>query len=139
METILRFEKDVTFKNPESDYSWDSYEGYAIVTDKQTINIGVSSGQSCCEDFGYFTSEDDLSEFVGAEIRKVTITDTELKTGLAEKKGADQYYLDEGDIMFVNIVTDRGVLQFAAYNAHNGYYGHEGIVISNQVKDTKIL
>ena len=34
--------------------------------------------------------------------------------------------------MFVNINTSNGALQFAAYNEHNGYYGHEAVVISEK-------
>ena len=41
--------------------------------------------------------------------------------------------------MFVDIVTDRGVLQFVAYNIHNGYYGHEAKVISTQLEHNETL
>ena len=34
----------------------------------------------------------------------------------------------EGGVMFVNLETDMGTLQFVAYNEHNGYYGHEAKV-----------
>ncbi len=35
--------------------------------------------------------------------------------------------------MFVDLITNRGVLQFTAYNNHNGYYGHDAKVISTQL------
>jgi len=38
-------------------------------------------------------------------------------------------YTDCGDAVFLNIRTNRGNLQFAVYNAHNGYYGHSAYVV----------
>jgi hypothetical protein len=43
------------------------------------------------------------------------------------------------EAMFVDIETDRGVLQFVAYNAHNGYYGHKARVQSTQLRHTVTL
>jgi len=128
MENILRFE-ETTFKKTQDD--WQSFDGYVITTNKQGIKIGISNGQECCEFFGYFSSADNLEDFVGATIKNITITDIELQTGLANKHDAE--YLDEGGIMFVNIETNRGIVQFAAYNGHNGYYGHEAVIISEQL------
>ena len=42
--------------------------------------------------------------------------------------------------MFVNINTSNGLLQFAAYNNHNGYYGHNAyFLIDNNIIDKKTL
>ena len=42
---------------------------------------------------------------------------------------------DYGDAcIFINVNTDRGTLQFKAYNNHNGYYGHMVRVHSEQLK-----
>jgi len=41
--------------------------------------------------------------------------------------------------MFVDLKTDRGKLQFVAYNEHNGYYGHEAEVICNQLNHSEVL
>ena len=68
---------------------------------------------------------------VCAEIRGVTVTDTALHTR--------DLSLDEGDTMFVNIETDRGVLQFVAYNSHNGYYGQTAYVLSTQLRHEATL
>ena len=38
--------------------------------------------------------------------------------------------LDAGSAMFINVETTRGLLQFAAYNEHNGYYGHDVLLVS---------
>lgn len=129
MEKILRIE-DGTFKKAGDTLT--DYDGYLIVTDKQTIKLGISNGQSCCEDYGYFMTNDNLEEFKGANIHKIDIVDD----CLVKEKAPDIY---EGGVMFVNIETDKGTLQFTAYNEHNGYYGHEALVISEQLNHSEGL
>jgi len=136
-EIILRINEDCSFKKDKDD--GNDYEGFIITTDKQDIKIGISRDQCCCETFGYFASEDDFSDFIGAEIIDITLTDTELKTDLCKKNDVETEYMDEGELMFVNINTNKGTLQFVAYNMHNGYYGHNAIVISEQLKIEEIL
>ena len=131
MEKILRIE-ETNFKTKEND--WNSYEGYQIITDKQTIKLGISDGQYCCERSGYFMSEDDFSEFIGANIIDLAITDTCLNT-----KKLEEEELYEPDLMFVNLNTDKGLLQFVAYNSHNGYYGHSAVVVSEQLFHEEVL
>lgn len=114
--------------------------GFQVVTTEQVITLAIDDESSCCEEWGYFLSEDDFAKFIGAELRGVSITDTNLTSreflrgysGHAKTKAP--IYLDEGDTLFVNLATDRGTLQFAAYNSHNGYYGHEARVSSAQLK-----
>ena len=130
-EKIIRIE-EVTFK---SKADCQEFDGYQVITDKQTIKLGISNSQSCCESWGYFMSEDDLKEFEGAELKEITLTDVALKTEIFESKDIDF----EGDLMFVNFSTDKGVLQFTAYNQHNGYYGHNAIVISEQLNHEEVL
>lgn len=127
METILRIEELPSFKRTAED--WQTFEGYEIITDEQSVKIGVSSGQSCCESFGYLTTNDDLKDFIGADLTGISIVDTALNN----KKIEELEYLDQGGAMFVNIETSNGVLQIVVYNAHNGYYGHDGILISKQL------
>ncbi len=131
MEKILRIE-ETNFKTKEND--WNSYEGYQIITDKQTIKLGISDGQSCCERSGYFMSEDDFSEFIGSNLIDLAITDTCLNT-----KKLEEEELYEPDLMFVNLNTDKGLLQFVAYNSHNGYYGHSAVVVSEQLSHKEVL
>lgn len=119
MEKILKIEET----------SFDGKDGFVITTDQQEIKLGIDNGQSCCENWGYFMSEDDLSEFVGSNLISVKVVDTALK----RRDEIEDLY--EGDAMFVNIETSNGLLQFVAYNEHNGYYGHEACVISKQVKE----
>jgi hypothetical protein len=118
METIKRiWEQD--------SYSWG---GYAIETDKRTLELRIDNQQDCCEAWGWFFSEDDTQQFIGAELKEVHVVDTALNKRRLEEK--IPYGVDEGEIMFVNLETDRGTLQFVAYNCHNGYYGHAAEVRS---------
>lgn len=112
---------------------YDDYDGFIIQTDKQLIKLGISNGQSCCETYGYFMSDDNLEEFVGASLLSLNIVDD----CLLPKKLEDDFY--EGGTMFVNIETDKGTLQFTAYNSHNGYYSHEAVVISEQLNHDEYL
>lgn len=131
-EKIIRIEEG-SFKKTKGD--WQEFDGYLVITDKQTIKLGISNSQSCCETWGYFMSNDDLKEFEGAELKEVTLTDTALNTELLKKNDIDlESEWSRPDLMFVNFATDKGVLQFVAYNKHNGYYGHDAVIISEQLK-----
>lgn len=123
--------------------------GFQIETTEQVITLAIDDESSCCEHWGYFLTEDDTEKFVGAELRGVRITDTNRSTrqffrgwgnepiggstGEYDWNDDKQVSVDGGDVLFVDIETDRGVLQFVAYNAHNGYYGHEARVESKQL------
>lgn len=126
-EKILKIEER-TFQNENK---WNTMEGYVVKTDKQDILIGISNGQSCCENWGYFSTNDDIKEFVGADLLDIKLTDTSLNTKIIEEKF--KYGLDGGDIQFVDLITSKGTLQFAVYNSHNGYYGHSIEIKSNQL------
>lgn len=125
MEKILKIE-DTTFSHESNSYG--CFDGFEITTDSQVIKLGIENGQSCCETYGYFMSEDNLDDFVGSNIIDISITDVCLNTEKLDKENL--YY---PDTMFVNINTTKGLLQFVAYNSHNGYYSHEAIVISNSL------
>lgn len=111
--------------------------GFQITTTEQVITLAIDDEASCCESWGYFLTEDDTDKFVGATLLGVKLTDTNRSTrtfGRDDVPGVDERLGDGGDVMFVDIETDRGPLQFVAYNAHNGYYGHEARVASKQLK-----
>ena len=77
-------------------------------------------------------SEDDFADFIGAQLIDIKIVDTALN--VTELKMEDELKgggLDAGDTMFVNINTSEGLLQFVAYNSHNGYYGHTAYFMIN--------
>ena len=116
---------------------WMSASGYKITTDCQEITMLISDGQRCCERFGYFFCNDDFDEFVGADLLGIELTDTGLNQALMEENEAVNVY--DGGIMFVDIRTSEGVLQFVAYNSHNGYYGHEATVKSTQLTHSETI
>lgn len=130
MEKILDIQ-EVTFKMEEHDglYYELYYDGYEILTDQQTIRLGIQNRQQCCEDFGHFFTNDDISEFIGAQLLSIQIVDKLLHKKKFEELG-DLYY---GGAMFIHIETNKGILEFVAYNSHNGYYGHDAVVISKQL------
>jgi len=132
MEKILRIE-ETNFKTKKG--SCGGYDGYQIITDQQTIQIGISDSQVCCESFGCIITNDETKEFIGAELLGISITDTALNN----KKIEEIEYLDCGDAMFVNLETSEGLLQFVAYNSHNGYYGHDAVLISKQLNYEEFL
>jgi len=128
---IIQSIKEACFKSKFKD-AYGTMEGFEITTDKQVIRMGISEGQSCCEHTGFFMSEDDLDQFIGADLISVETVDT----CLVPKKMEDFY---EGGTMFVNFTTNRGVLQFTAYNSHNGYYGHDAVVECEQLDLSETL
>lgn len=132
-EKILKIEER-TFQGEEK---WDTMEGYVIKTDKQDILIGISNRQSCCENWGYFSTNDDIKEFVGADLLDIKLTDTSLNTKIIEEKF--EYGFDDGGIQFVDLNTSKGTLQFVVYNAHNGYYGHSIEIKSKQLNYKQCL
>ena len=126
-ERIIRIEEDVTFSDDLC-----LYDGFFVVTDQQTIKVGISNYTTCCERWGYFLTNDDLSEFIGAELLEVKLVDKCLSVSKAPE-------IYEGDVMFVNFETSKGTLQFVAYNEHNGYYGHDAVVLSKQLTTSQLL
>jgi hypothetical protein len=123
----MNTETIVSIKEVDGDYA-----GYHVTTDQQVIELEIWNKQDCCENWGYFWSNDNPDDFIGATLQEVRITDTILDT----EKLVDVY---DGGIMFVSLYTSSGVLQFVAYNEHNGYYGHDAIVKSKQLNHTEVL
>jgi hypothetical protein len=107
----------------------DSMEGYEITTLDHTYLLLIDDKSSCCESFGYFSSDDDLKQFIGKELLSVEATDVALSTRvIVEADG-----LDAGEIQFVTFKTNDGDFQLAVYNSHNGYYGHTILFIEDGV------
>lgn len=134
-EVITAIEEVHDYK-PEGRYS-RTYDGFKVSTNKQEILLLISNYQSCCEDWGYMTLTDDPTSYVGSELRDVAIVDLDYKTTKLGKMIDEDHGrysgLDEGSAVFINLETNNGTLQFTLYNAHNGYYGHEVGIVSNQL------
>ena len=77
----------------------------------------LDDGQSCCES-RYMTTDDTLSDYVGADFVEVELRD-------APSKGGEY---EEHDIQFLVIKTSRGSFTIETHNQHNGYYGGFAIV-----------
>ena len=109
-----------------SSNSWSGYDGFIITFEDDTqIKLGISNGQGCCEQWGYLMSQDDFSDFVGARVLSVEGVDSN-KASIDLGRA-----LYKGNAMFINVSTTAGLLQFVAYNEHNGYYSHEAVVVEN--------
>ena len=123
IEDILQIEN---YSIPQD--GWFKADGYVIKTNIQKILMVISNGQWCYEKWGYLMSEYNFEEFIGAEILNMERVDKAMKVynSLPE-------YMDDGDTVFININTNKGLLQFVAYNSHNGYYGHSVKIISKQL------
>lgn len=127
----------------EGAHDYGREAGFQIATTDQVITLAIDDEACCCESWGYFLTEDDTSKFVGAALLGVEVTDTNRSTKTFDNDFAGDedtnVYIDDGDVLFVDIRTDRGTLQFVAYNAHNGYYGHTARVSSKQLQHETTL
>lgn len=130
-EKIL--EINTNYRGKVSGYT---YGGISIKTTVQEILILIDEHQQCCEHFGYITCEDDITTFIGATIADVRLTDVACKSILAQLA---EYDITSCNTMFVDVLTDKGILQFAVYNEHNGYYGHDILIKSNQLNITDCI
>ncbi len=114
----------------------EGFDGYQIVlSDKTVWFLGIANGSQCCERWGYFSPQDDLSYYIGAEFQGLFFT-TYGQDRI--ELPPDVVSMDAGDVAFVSIMTSLGVLNLAVYNAHNGSYGHRVILEKNhqQIDET---
>lgn len=74
----------------------------------------ADEGQSCCES-RYMRTDNDLSYYVGAELRGAEVREA------PPVKGENDY--DVHDVEFLVVQTDRGEFTMSSHNVHNGYYG----------------
>lgn len=92
---------------------------------------GVRGEIYCCKEDIFLETYEPVLE---RELKNVYVTDTKLGTIVSNMKED----LDAGSAMFINVETTRGLLQFAAYNEHNGYYGHDVLLVSKYDDKTVI-
>lgn len=109
--------------------------GLRIVTDRREIELLIDNERDCCEYWGYFSTPDEVTDFIGAELLSVGTLDSTFDNHRFE------FWEGEEDktqmTAFVNIETDRGQLQLAVYNVHNGYYGHKVILRNGRMKEER--
>ena len=101
-----------------------NYSGYLIHTNRRVVKLLIHDFEQCCEEWGHLSSQDDLNYFVGASICDIYGTDTAMQTTDLQAMVDNS----DADLVFLNIKTSRGLLQFYAYTVHNGYYGHNVVV-----------
>lgn len=124
-------------------YEHGDQEGYKVTTSKQELLLTIQNRQNCCEHWGYLWCNETTTEFLNSRLLSVEVVDTALHRSILEKhlvnddnkKGIISY----GSIMFVNLETTNGTLQFIAYNEQNGCYGHDVFIKSNQLLVTETL
>ena len=109
--------------------------GYEIHTNKQVISLQISNSGNCCESWGLITTEDTLSDFVGAKLLGIELVDMDYKSHPLTMENVDfNNPNNEGtSFCFIDINTSKGKLQFVLYNTHNGYYGHSIEIKSNHI------
>lgn len=133
-------EKIIKIRDYEAKEGYENVAGFEVLTTMQSIKLFIGNDSCCCERWGYFWCNDNPQEFVGSELRGVKLTDTalnEVQMQANDLNPNDKWF--EGGVMFVNLETDKGTLQFVAYNEHNGYYGHEAKVQCTQLTHTEIV
>lgn len=114
--------------------------GFKVVTDVQTLTLSIDNEPSCCENWGYFWCNENTQDFLGANLLSVKVTDSALSEAIMLSYNLnpnDKWF--QGGVMFVNLETDRGTLQFITFNEHNGAYGHAAKIQCAQLNHTEIL
>lgn len=108
-----------------------SLEGYSIFLENGSrIDFGISNFQSCCEDWGTIDSPDNISDYNGAKLLEVNCI------------GATSFNVtdDLDNVAFISVMTSKGLFQMAAYNNHNGYYGHSvKIIIDGETIEDDVI
>jgi hypothetical protein len=109
--TILSIDSDYVVKLSK----YNTLEGLKIVTDKEDIILVMDQYSQCCENFGadFLETSDDITKYIGAKLVSVEDTNDYVLN--------DSAYSNETQL---KVVTTKGVLQYAVYNEHNGWYSH---------------
>jgi len=97
--------------------SVDDNELKFIFDDDSELTL-FDDGQSCCES-RYMTTDDELSEFIGATLENIE---------LADGPDIEEEY-DTHEVQFLRVKTNNGDFTISNHNEHNGYYGGFWIVI----------
>jgi len=126
-EIIEKISEIEDFYFPDND-SW-SYSGFEIQTNNQIIRFLIDTSQCQFENYGYVCINDNIHDFVGAKILSISYFSKERTTMVFDAP----YNTELKDAVFLDVMTDKGKLQFAVYNSHNGYYSHDIKIQSEQL------
>lgn len=119
--------KEIIEKIEESDLN--GFDGYVITTNERVIKLLIDNSQCCCESWGYCDTADDLKDFIGDELIKInTVCCDQSNERFKQLLGEYEYDSLIENAEFIELVTNSGVLTFAVYNSHNGYYGHNVLI-----------
>jgi hypothetical protein len=107
---------DSEYRHIENNCSGLFYDGLLVITTKGNIKLLIDADQYCCEQWGreYLETPDDISKLIGATL--LSVEDIHIPS----PRDSD----DEAKETQLRITTNRGVIQYAVYNSHNGYYSH---------------
>ena len=106
------------------------FEGVCIQTNKRLIYFLIYNGQQCCEEWGYLSSPDNIKDFIGLKVENISGVGSPSE-GFKKHTILHKYECNEFAIL--QIETDKGTLEWAVYNSHNGYYSHKVIVIIGDI------
>lgn len=128
-------EIEVFYDESNSKYDFIKYDGFRIKTTNGNVEIGIENNLNCCESFGTMASNDNFSDFYGAEILEIKYTRENNKLLETFELKLSEQCIELQDILFITLETTKGTLQFAVYNVHNGYYGHDCYVSCDFIKE----
>lgn len=142
-EKILSIEELQNYRLPwqAGDLTFHSeMDGWRVTTDAQDILFLIDNSQDCGDAWGYACSDDNPSDFIGAILLEVRLTDEARRTPFMAKidSGSAEFRYG-GAAQFVDFITDRGLLQFAVYNEHNGNYSHSVYIQGNGMSVTRYI
>jgi hypothetical protein len=113
MNKCIKIDPELVNKQIERVYLDDNDIVVFNFKNKKKVLELFDGNQICCEK-RYLEIDDDLSFFSGAKLQNII-----------EKKIKINYSLGNGDIreiLFIDVVTSKGIFQVKAYNEHSGYY-----------------
>lgn len=82
------------------------------------------AGQTCCES-RYITCDDDPQDLIGGVLSNI-----ETKNG-----GEKENDYETHEMVFIDIITNKGMITLTTHNEHNGYYGGFALTITEPGED----
>lgn len=105
----------------------DTFDGLCITTERRKIKVLISSPTLCCENAGTAMFKPFGMEVLGARVLSICWGNkVKQDSDTVIDSMDDPLPQDWEDVQYavVDVMTDRGLIQLAAYNDHNGYYPH---------------